>query len=560
MNSIYHNRSRGKDRGIAITSIAERLFFVFLLPLYLTVSAHSMEGTTVFTHPNRFLSSSYDDDTYSSVLSYNDIDWTSYALKYISCANIKTWRNSKTSNDDANAEEEEEDVLSQRTLVVVRLCPATACSSYNIRGCSRDYGEYVLPASDYLRIIHTYYINSANIENYCAVCTACMSYVTLTPTISPTATAHDDYYSNRFLSGGDDDYFNDDAYGSSSYKSKPWYLDGNGQCMYQSVCSNYMSKCKKYMANNDNTTSSSVNRSPYTTTNTTFGQCLAFRDDASEYYYYAAPHCAADGRTLHVGLYADVDCTSYVKTTGSSNPFASYTAGLSCLSCNFFHTPESAYALISDSEIESNATSLKNHPLCSNLYNVSAKCNARILNATKNSDDDLVCPYIESLEDNMYDAYGDVVLLKSSMYGLFGPFWRKGTGIANEDVAATSTKHRTLELVLLFLSMCIACSLSIHAYTLRRKLLARKFISWRPSPSPSVSKHNSVVDDNVPMVERNDSGIGVTRSGSYEAPVVAAVTSQPVYQPYGGAIPRRPDQTTVRGGGDYIDRSTGRFT
>jgi hypothetical protein len=578
-------------------SVAQRLVFGCLCLLQSSVSSrsfsdassyyatHSMDisdETELFTQPNRFLYSSYsdDDDIYSSVLAYEDIDWTSYTLKYVSCDNIKTWRRkgdtSNSNDDDANSEAEE-DVLSQRTLVVVRLCPATSCSSYNMHGCSRDYGEYVLPASDYLRIIHTYYINSANIDNYCAVCTACMSYVTQTPTVSPTSSNDDDYYSNRFLSSGNDDYFNDDAYGSGSYKTKPWYLDDDGQCMYQSVCSSYMSKCKKYMANNndDMYASNNADRSPNNITNTTFGQCLAFRDGASEYYYYAAPHCAADGRTLHVGLYADSDCTSYVKTTGSSNPFASYTAGLSCLSCNYFHTSESAYALISDSDMESanySSSPSKNHPLCSNVYNASAKCNAHLWNATKNQDDDLVCPYIESLEDNMYDAYGDVVLLKSSMYGVFGPFWRKGSGVASEDAAATSTKHRTVELVLLFLSMCVAASLSIHAYTLRRKLLSRKFISWPPSSPSSHLPSSSILegddrrlDDDMArgVVERTDSGIGVTRSGSYEAPVVGPPPH--VYQPYGGAIPRRPELPSVRftdsnsTGGEYIDRSTGRF-
>ena len=583
-------------------------------------------------------SSNYNAKTTTTTLPSN-IDWTRYALKYVSCANVKTWRSLfDNGNDDDNDDDAAsmDDILVQRTLVVVRLCPATLCSSYNVKGCNKDYGEYVLPAADYLQIIHTYYINQASMEKYCSVCSACMAYMVTTttaPTTSPTYNGDDNYRRRRRYRNlaSNDDYFNDDAYGSSSSsyysKYKPWFLDDTYQCMYQNVCSKYMNKCKKYLENlNDDGYNTAGATTATSMTNTTFGQCIAFRGDGSTsssssmdyYYYYAAPHCAADGRTLHVGLYADPNCTIYVKSTGSSNPFASYTSGLSCLSCNYYDSSESSYALIPDTAMitsfsnDSSAVLSTNHPLCSNLYNTSGHCNTKLTPFTTNSnhnstmtlsnytaaEDNVVCPYIESLEDNMYDAYGDVILLKSSMYGLFSPLWRKGNGVyggtemedSNNNNNNNSPKHRTMELAMLFLSMGVFCSLSIHAYTLRRKLLARKFISWNTTTT-HVSSSSSLHDQphaansnsytlfpwwngttsnrptNVSMTEtssisRTDSGIANTRSyeapqystgGSYDSenfviPTTTATTTthqRPVYQPYGGTIPTRPPAATT---------------
>ena len=625
------------DDDTVTTNEKERELYSYDDTYYSDIHFYSNDDD--YTTSSSSSNSYYSKTTSTTKVLPSNIDWTSYALKYVSCANIKTWRSTTDSSSSSNRNQNddstttESDVLVQRTLVVVRLCPATLCSTYNVKGCNKDYGEYVLPASDYLQIIHTYYINQASMEKYCSVCSACMAYVTNPPTTSPTASPTvttnngDDYYNRRRRHlANTDDYFNDDAYGSSSYgKYKPWYLDDTYQCMYQNVCHNYMNKCKKYIENNNDdvsgtsTSTATTSATTATMTNTTFGQCIAFRGDGSNsntdysyYYYYAAPHCAADGRTLHVGLYADPNCTIYVKSTGSSNPFAIYTSGLSCLSCNYYDSSESSYALIPDTAIIKSSSSSSNtddtssssalstnHPLCSNLYNTSAHCNTKLTPFTSNNnnnnstmtlsnytagEDNVVCPYIASLEDNMYDAYGDVILLKSSMYGLFSPFWRKGNGVEDESQSTSTNapKHRTVELGILFLSMCVFCSLSIQAYTLRQKLLSRKFISWTTTTTAqsSSSLHDPIVTNTnestlfpwlwnggggggtrkALTIDRTDSGIAMTRTGSspsYEAPQYSlgsydsdnfiipttTKTQRPVYQPYGGTIPSRPTST-----------------
>jgi len=333
----------------------------------------------------------HNDDDYTVTYSNSNQDLTSSALKYVACKNIHSF---STDNEGG---------LQMHRFVVLRLCPATSCSSYNVVGCSSDYLEYMLPVADYLQIMNDYHFTA--FEKYCTTCEACTTFEVETD--DATAAANDDgyaysnddddaaaannyyyddnynqrrglqtktgdrslynygyysngggnygnygYYNNNNNGGGyynvddeNDDYYNDDKYSAYSSQAYPWYIGSSGECIYETVCSNYEAVCQ------DNT---------FEPNDETYFTCTAHENGG-----YAAPHCAADGLTIEIGRYSDYTCSTYTGETVASLQSTYYDQ--SCVSCN---GPES-FALVTDDEID---TTSSTYPLCSALYDQSAKC------------------------------------------------------------------------------------------------------------------------------------------------------------------------------------------
>ena len=337
----------------------------------------------------------HNDDDYTVTYSNSNQDLTSSALKYVACKNIHSF------STDVGG-------LQMHRFVVLRLCPATSCSSYNVVGCSSDYLEYMLPVADYLQIMNDYHFTA--FEKYCTTCEACTTFEVETDDAAAAADdddaySYDDdanyngddddaaaannyyyddnynqrrvlqtktgdrslynygYYSNGggnygnygyYNNGGgyynvgddeNDDYYNDDKYSGSSSQAYPWYIGSSGECIYETVCSNYEAVCQ------DNT---------FEANDETYFTCTAHENGG-----YAAPHCAADGLTIEIGRYSDYACSTFTGETVASLQSTYYDQ--SCVSCN---GPES-FALVTDDEID---TTSSTYPLCSALYDQSAKC------------------------------------------------------------------------------------------------------------------------------------------------------------------------------------------
>jgi hypothetical protein len=75
-------------------------------------------------------------------------DVTAYSVKYTGCSAILTYSD--------EAAEEADTVLETKRFVVFRLCPTDSCNKYDAKGCSSNYGEYVLEMGDYLETMAEY--------------------------------------------------------------------------------------------------------------------------------------------------------------------------------------------------------------------------------------------------------------------------------------------------------------------------------------------------------------------------------------------------------------------
>jgi hypothetical protein len=91
----------------------------------------------------------------------NDIpfDMAAKAFKYSGCAAIKEF-----DNENGNP-------LVMNTYAVFRLCPAESCNKYSMKGCGKNYGEYVVEMKTYLSSILDYY--EYRYEDYCCYCEPC---------------------------------------------------------------------------------------------------------------------------------------------------------------------------------------------------------------------------------------------------------------------------------------------------------------------------------------------------------------------------------------------------
>lgn len=366
-----------------------------------------------------------DDATSSSSSSsyYHTLDLTNFALKYVGCRSVQTWKD--TSNDNNNAYDDDYSSSSSNSgaplktqqFAIFRLCPSRTCSKYNDFGCNSDYASYMMPLSDYLQLVHTYYIEQRN--TYCETCQACMNYQTPTaaPTMAPTSNTDDattqyssnSYYSddtyfansnynyrynnnngnrklnyyNNYNSNNNnnkytDDYYTDDY--TSTKNSYPWYIE-NGQCIFSSVCANYKLACN----NNNNKQTDIVSD---------YLACTQLNNA------YTGPQCHADGQTIGVGLFDDQNCRHYLGDIAAFGTLDEYTTS-TCISCNGIREFELVTdSTISQSSSSSSSATITNNPLCAHLLvdGAAAPCHAHLSSSSSSTADDLSMFLVRSNE------------------------------------------------------------------------------------------------------------------------------------------------------------------
>ena len=142
-----------------------------------------------------------------------------------------------------------------------------------------------------------------------------------------------------------------------------WYADENsGKCLFEDVCSNFRGACKGYNPNE------TFYESYFSCSKFTVGNSVG----------YLGPHCGSDGHTIGIALYGDAYCTDYIGDHSNVQEFTGQKfddADLSnyydknCISC----LADDGFSLITDDAISSNED--LTYPLCSVLYENSAKCN-----------------------------------------------------------------------------------------------------------------------------------------------------------------------------------------
>ncbi|KAL7570442.1 hypothetical protein ACA910_017273 [Epithemia clementina (nom. ined.)] len=474
---------------------------------------------------------------------YEDVnDWNivgnlaGMAIKYTGCQNIKRWSDYMAIYDDNSP-------LIMDRFVLFRLCEADSCSAYNKRGCDYNFGEYMIPMEDYLSLMAEYHFQQ--FSRYCKTCYHCMKLdyyqsdeedvqAATDDTVNGNTTFADYDYGDDYWAGynrywGEPDWDDDGnrnlgysyykqgggaasyyygekgynfSYGDDNYNGdRLWYEDEeSGKCIFENVCTNFRAACKTFNPN------ATFYESYFTCSKFTVGNNAV----------YLAPHCRSDGHSIGIGIYSDQYCSEFIGDEVDISDFTgqnfddkelqSYYSK-TCLSCS----AADGYSLITDDALGAADEGLT-YPLCTALYQNSAKCNMYAANILQYNDDEVnqemneeeVCQFIESMHDQSYNEYG-VVLLDGKEFSL-------------GSKRRFFSKASPLQRVGLFFSIGTFLALSIYSVYLSKKLYYRK--PWRPprsvhspfSSGASVSASANAVSE-AGRLSRANSGIMAMRSG-----------------------------------------------
>lgn len=237
------------------------------------------------------------DTSYQQELDFNP---SAYALSYHRCAAVQQF------SDDMAAQEDSKGVLSTKQFAIFRFCPAATCegdgdaqssiwadygtytSKYGdaaedggddeetfgggarSKGCSADYGEYMIELSTYLQIMSEN--TSEQAESYCSYCEK-QFYETYKNCVNNGGCRRDLKY---------EDYVVENQRELSNIcKSEN---DSGG---YGDICNGAL----------DDITSI-----------TDYFECT----EAGNGGVYLGPHCMEDGMTVTLGVYADEYCSEYI--------------------------------------------------------------------------------------------------------------------------------------------------------------------------------------------------------------------------------------------------------
>lgn len=333
---------------------------------------------------------------HSRRLDENAIDFSfvsSYSIKFQGCHHISQW------NDDADAENEVR--IQTKRLVRFRLCPSNYCSESNTAGCTKGYGDYVVDMNTF---VYSYLEALAEENAY-----KCAKYKN---TCYNECDGADDYdgcmatcYSGYGLTCNGDDDDND---------------DGNLQAIDYAQCAQYEFPAQ---ANDD-------------------ADDGGRRRRLDEVNYYIGPFCADQGGEIHLGVFTDDTCTTFVN--GGKNLFYSYTGmqlpysydsliPTSCLSCAEVGADDDQ----ANANDQNDADDVKE--VCQTIYKASGKCETKMAVDYPN---EAACTYIEGIK------------------------------IIREDgvIRTSSTRKSKVAAVCIGLFTTIAVLLGAYVYYLRTKL------------------------------------------------------------------------------------------
>mmetsp|Transcript_21922 Transcript_21922/g.36233 ORF Transcript_21922/g.36233 Transcript_21922/m.36233 type:complete len:492 (-) Transcript_21922:72-1547(-) len=404
------------------------------------------------------------------------LDLTNYAMKYVGCQNIKSF------SDDLAQDGDSETVLGVNKFVVFRLCEASQCSTYNKYGCQDNFGEYLIEMEYYLAIMAEYHYQTY--LQYCDTCIDCMT---------PPDGMDDDTIYQAYNDTGDDAYDSNVTDSNSTYA---WSAETD--CAYFGACQNYGKACKEYTAVADDGDDNNQE------------QILACQEvNMGNSVGYLGPHCADDGKSLTIGYFSDQYCTELV---GSETEFSYYTgmsiddnwmsfySNPSCVSC----VNTNSYGLYGSDDDTAGGV----YEMCEVLYDASAKCNRYLdvsnvdttYGSENQEDSELkVCNFVESLMDNNYDEYGEIVVVSESFD--FANWYQ-----VSEYKKATS-KVTAFQTVGLVFSLGLMLGLFGYAtYMYRKVKRVQSLKNYYPTYN-SGSRSQKII--------RHQSGITMNRSGTY---------------------------------------------
>ncbi|KAL3816567.1 hypothetical protein ACHAXA_003807 [Cyclostephanos tholiformis] len=267
----------------------------------------------------------------------NQVDYTWVAnmdLKYQGCYHTQVW------NGDAN---ENEDVkVSTQRLVRFRLCQSGTCSATNAAGCDGSYGDYVIGMETYLA-----------------------SYMEIIQ--------KDHEYNCKY----------EEQYGEVAACEN---ADNKDYCKYDTYMAKGMEYCidrNPYEEDNGNKNGQNQNEMM----NKIAQGCQQFkvqnrRQLEDQVKYYMGAYCSDSGGAIHLGLFSDDTCTTfvdeskgadtYLSLTGYALPYSDTTMiGTECVSCK---EPKDVNQNGQNDQYDADEVK----EACENLYAGSGKCESQL--------------------------------------------------------------------------------------------------------------------------------------------------------------------------------------
>jgi hypothetical protein len=271
-----------------------------------------------------------------------------YSIKFQGCHHVSQW------NSDAN---EENDVrIKTKRLVRFRLCPSNSCQSERSAGCTTKFGDYVVDLNTF---VAAYLNNLANeMDDLCNdTMYACKNECNGGNDEDCMTACYEDYGMSACLNeDGGDAQNNDGGFDVTNYAECAQFQFGNQQ------------RRRMEDAGNDD------------------GNAQQQDDDNNE--YYIGPFCADQGGEIHLGLFSDDTCTTFVNNgdslfytkQGYALPYSDNTLiSTRCLTC-------ARHDENGNSDIKE---------LCSNTYDVSGKCETKM---SVDYPNESACTYIEGIK------------------------------------------------------------------------------------------------------------------------------------------------------------------
>ena len=224
-----------------------------------------------------------------------EVDYTwvaNMSLKYQGCYHTQVWN--AEANEDADVK------VSTQRLVRFRLCPSSSCSMTDAGGCSAGYGDYVIGMESYLA-----------------------SYMDIVQKDHEYSCKYEETYGD--VVNCEDDYCKYDTYVGKGMEycvdRNPYEEDnGNKNGQNQNEMMNKIAEgCQQFKVNNR-------------------------RELEDQVKYYMGAFCSDTGGAIHLGLFTDDSCSTFVDESGGANTYLALTGyelpystttmiGTECVSC-----------------------------------------------------------------------------------------------------------------------------------------------------------------------------------------------------------------------------------
>ena len=224
-----------------------------------------------------------------------EVDYTwvaNMSLKYQGCYHTQVWN--AEANEDADVK------VSTQRLVRFRLCPSSSCSMTDAGGCSAGYGDYVIGMESYLA-----------------------SYMEIVQKDHEYSCKYEETYGD--VVNCEDDYCKYDTYVGKGMEycvdRNPYEEDnGNKNGQNQNEMMNKIAEgCQQFKVNNR-------------------------RELEDQVKYYMGAFCSDTGGAIHLGLFTDDSCSTFVDESGGADTYLALTGyelpystttmiGTECVSC-----------------------------------------------------------------------------------------------------------------------------------------------------------------------------------------------------------------------------------